>query len=672
MNRIVKLLVLALLVNPLGAAAQEDIPEASCNPGWPTNPSSCSCRALTSTFLPTSAGSHITVYWRDNGNSGGCDCVSTSSTYDVRICVGPAAAAATVVLEAPQVGFTFRDIEVVATAGVTSGPITLRVQGPGGASTVISNLRVAPTAPVHVVLTGRLRNFGQIECGAVRNLALEDDTAFVNTTPREFGAAAGTTSPRLLVRTAVSSPAFDPPTGIVGVSVQRLNASLVQQWNFAPSVRVENGEIRNWEFPDNWAVTSPTFEVSNATLGVVTNFAVGGFGRNDSDPAKRRSVDAQVSRAARVRATKLGFNGTLRFNTAQSLSAGLAAIGVENGLVNGTLGVGSVESGLVFDALNGVNADAGLNAGAVLQVRSLTSTGSLRFPFTGLRGQVIINDDNSGGTWAGTVSYSTVEGPNNAQAVATLAPDAAGVYNVPSSQVGGGAVGLVPFQLYTADCVPAPLAANLSGGMPLDVFVAGASTGTVRVRFFGPVKPAASNPPAQTTGKVNSVFTIERFGYDVNNVGSWTDVTESFDQFIPGTQGGREVTLLLKPTLTALEREPFAIATSYRVLPRSGTLFCDRLRTTALVPVGFPSGVFEFRTGCFPGGQPSPADVTGGTVNINGQFPDGTVDGSDFIAFINSFSIGDATVDPTADVSHDGTIDGGDFILFINAFSVGC
>ena len=69
----------------------------------------------------------------------------------------------------------------------------------------------------------------------------------------------------------------------------------------------------------------------------------------------------------------------------------------------------------------------------------------------------------------------------------------------------------------------------------------------------------------------------------------------------------------------------------------------------------------------------------GGTGGPN-EPPDGTVDGSDFIAFINSFSIGDAAVDPAADMagagddglSPDGTIDGSDFIAFINAFAVGC
>ncbi len=52
--------------------------------------------------------------------------------------------------------------------------------------------------------------------------------------------------------------------------------------------------------------------------------------------------------------------------------------------------------------------------------------------------------------------------------------------------------------------------------------------------------------------------------------------------------------------------------------------------------------------------------------------PDGVVDGSDFITFINSFSTGDLLLDSAADVNHDGVIDGGDFIEFINAFSAGC
>jgi hypothetical protein len=80
-------------------------------------------------------------------------------------------------------------------------------------------------------------------------------------------------------------------------------------------------------------------------------------------------------------------------------------------------------------------------------------------------------------------------------------------------------------------------------------------------------------------------------------------------------------------------------------------------------------------TGC------SLADIAGG--GGDGREPDGVVDGTDFIAFINAFGIGDATVDGLADVAGgadttlpeggpDGTIDGTDFIAFINAFGAGC
>jgi uncharacterized membrane protein len=74
----------------------------------------------------------------------------------------------------------------------------------------------------------------------------------------------------------------------------------------------------------------------------------------------------------------------------------------------------------------------------------------------------------------------------------------------------------------------------------------------------------------------------------------------------------------------------------------------------------------------------SPADVAG--AGETGTEPDGIVDGSDFIAFINSFAIGDASIDALADIAGagelgdepDGTIDGTDFIAFINAFAIGC
>lgn len=62
------------------------------------------------------------------------------------------------------------------------------------------------------------------------------------------------------------------------------------------------------------------------------------------------------------------------------------------------------------------------------------------------------------------------------------------------------------------------------------------------------------------------------------------------------------------------------------------------------------------------------SDIAGGTPSGG----DGTVDGSDFIAFINAFGAGSPEADivgPGGSIGPDGTIDGDDFISFINDFA---
>ncbi len=80
--------------------------------------------------------------------------------------------------------------------------------------------------------------------------------------------------------------------------------------------------------------------------------------------------------------------------------------------------------------------------------------------------------------------------------------------------------------------------------------------------------------------------------------------------------------------------------------------------------------IVSLRSGC------SPADVAG----RQPVGADGTVDGTDFIAFFNSFAAGDVLADPLADIAGagddgidpDGMIDATDMIVFINGFSRGC
>lgn len=85
------------------------------------------------------------------------------------------------------------------------------------------------------------------------------------------------------------------------------------------------------------------------------------------------------------------------------------------------------------------------------------------------------------------------------------------------------------------------------------------------------------------------------------------------------------------------------------------------------------------------GTEPTDDDRRCSIADIAGAGPDGLqfdgiLDGSDFVAFINSFAVGDADIDDLADIAgggpdgldSDGTVDGTDFIVFINAFSAGC
>ena len=73
---------------------------------------------------------------------------------------------------------------------------------------------------------------------------------------------------------------------------------------------------------------------------------------------------------------------------------------------------------------------------------------------------------------------------------------------------------------------------------------------------------------------------------------------------------------------------------------------------------------------CVPTIPPCLADIAGGPTGG----PDGIVDGSDFIAFINAFGAGDPQADVAGGPSGgpDGIVDGSDFIAFINAFGAGC
>jgi len=238
------------------------------------------------------------------------------------------------------------------------------------------------------------------------------------------------------------------------------------------------------------------------------------------------------------------------------------------------------------------------------------------------------------------------------------------LYDARATELGGGAVGLAPFALHARQCMP-PSLPSPGSAFSLDGLARQPADSRppipVRVAFYGPVAPAATEQWVR----------IEWLANANSPAAEWIDATSRFTQSL--SVHNRDIVLNATSVLENLPQ--FG---RYRVwladdAACDDTLFAPLLFADRSVPLYF------FRLLCMAGGEPNPADVAGG----DPSGPDGVVDGTDFIAFINSFAIGDASVDPLADVTGDvepgtgypigdGTIDGSDFIAFINAFSAGC
>ncbi len=110
--------------------------------------------------------------------------------------------------------------------------------------------------------------------------------------------------------------------------------------------------------------------------------------------------------------------------------------------VRGTIDIGTLAGILEIDNI--------LSSSGLVAVRGSLS-GAVTIADDGLAGQVIVNAGNLGtpGVWSGTVTVgSIVLGPGQSP------PYQSPHYGVLSSALGGGAVGLAPFNLHPADCDP--------------------------------------------------------------------------------------------------------------------------------------------------------------------------------------------------------------------------
>ncbi len=306
----------------------------------------------------------------------------------------------------------------------------------------------------------------------------------------------------------------------------------------------------------------------------------------------------------------------------------------------------------------------------------------------GLAGQIIINSNsasndpqNAAANLQGVVKIvSRAYNPSNMilsdPVLATYSIDAAAAatrlasYAARNSALGGGAIGLVPFGFHPEQCLPPVsevLINNHPVGNPFSRETLLTATAKIQLAFYGPLQ-----------ARVDSAYVDIAYRPWSSTFDAWESVNTQFLQSLSPTR--REIVLSANPSFSTAIKYGF-----YRATLRADVLSAE---TTNLPPVvGSGSGLeYYFKLTCGAGGRPNPADVAGGhDDNAPGvEFPDGVVDGADFIAFINAFASGDPLADIAGDFlpndnplipptfAPDGIIDGTDFIEFINGFTAGC
>lgn len=147
--------------------------------------------------------------------------------------------------------------------------------------------------------------------------------------------------------------------------------------------------------------------------------------------------------------------------------------------------------------------------GAFVSGRTLTTAAN------GIRSQIILNQDNNGFVWNGSVTVGTTP----------LSPIP--YYDNAPSALGGGAIGLAPFMVHYEACNPVAAGDPLTTLGPCTAHaLVPASISKVSLTHYGPV--GLSNGTTIITG--NPPAGIEGFTVEVATEGSctWTDITDSF------------------------------------------------------------------------------------------------------------------------------------------------
>lgn len=314
--------------------------------------------------------------------------------------------------------------------------------------------------------------------------------------------------------------------------------------------------------------------------------------------------------------------------------------------IDGDLDADVLLSERIYD-YNTANGESEVRVGGVFRPGHVLRTGYELRGTTGiafaqanaLQGCLILNSLNSGYTWAGEVKVDGI----------TLSPTSHGApyYDVASSALGGGAVGLVPYHLYVNDCSP------VSSGSPGPTLFDSAlnqrfngqhPNANIRLRFYGPVFAVPD-----TTRPV-------RIEYNIGS--SWIDISHHFYINVESTAAStsREV------EIHGGNGEAAFMPGEYRISPVAGRLKCAQTTAASAPDVSDSMYYFNVDADCNLNYTSDSVDLA---VVVDGVHPfdrdnNGCIDSCEHLGWWC-----------LADVNYDGFVNADDYDLFVWFFDNG-
>jgi hypothetical protein len=358
---------------------------------------------------------------------------------------------------------------------------------------------------------------------------------------------------------------------------------------------------------------------------------------------------------SKIRATSGTFSGSL---------SGLGFTGGSAGDPSGIITVGSLAAN--------VNMVSPLSSASFIKAGT-TLAGAITLPASGLVGQIIPNALNGSSAWTGTVTIGgTSLGLN--------------YYSNVSSDLGGGAVGLVPYHVYPSDDTRTGDGSSGSPTWVLQSEISGQISMTneqpLLVPFYGPLVAGSD------------LARIEWFDGT-----SWTIPPAQFFRVVAGASGVNPRMLLVGARQVGFPARNIPVPIGrYRVVQDSSTPDAKKVRCDKTLVTGTPPAVADFTyyfcvlpdcnqdgtlddgttacdtfSTCSTGeGVNCVADCnTNGTTGV----PNGAVDINDLLYFLVLFEAG--SIDADIDNGWGGGVpdqatDINDLLYFVNHFEAGC